>query len=261
MKVYKWIFAVSTIAIIAGAVLSVQSAPAQTAELRVICSNGIKGAIEKLLPEYERTSHQHVAIQYGASAVLKRTIESGDAFDLAILTPAVIDELTKEGKLASGATVIAKSNLAVGMRAGAAKADISTPDAIKRRLLEAKSITYTKEGASTAAINDMLQHLGIADQINAKTAFQTVTGRAEESVAEGENELVFAPLSEIITVKGIEVLGLFPKEFQKPVIMSAGLSAKAENPDAAKALVKFLTSSAAAPAIKSSGMEMASGKR
>jgi molybdate transport system substrate-binding protein len=202
-----------------------------------------------------------VAIQYGASAVLKRTIESGEVFDLAILTPGVIAELTKEGKVASGSTVLAKSNLAVGIRAGAAKVDISTPDAIKRRLLAAKSVTYAKEGAATSAINDMLQHLGIADQVNAKTVFQPPSGKAEESVAEGENELVLAPLSEIVTVHGIETLGLFPKEFQVPLIMSAALSAKPANGEAAEALVKFLTSSAAASAIKASGMEMASQKK
>jgi molybdate transport system substrate-binding protein len=124
-------------------------------------------------------------------------------------------------------------------------------------LLEAKSITYTKEGASTAAINKMLKQLGIADQINAKTVFQTVSDRAEESVAQGENELVLAPLSEIITVQGIQVLGLFPKEFQDPLVMSAGISANTANAESAKALIKFLSSPAAASAIKASGMEMA----
>lgn len=231
------------------------------AELHVICSNGIKGAIKMLIPEYERASHQHVAIEYGASAVLKRTIEGGEAFDVAILTSAVIGGLAAEGKIAPGSSVIAKANLAVGMRAGAAKSNISTPDAIKRRLLAAKSITYTKEGASTAAIQKMLKKLGIADEVNAKTVFQTASDRAEESVAAGENELVMAPLSEIITVRGIEVLGLFPKEFQDPIVMSAGVSANAANAESARALVRFLTSAAAASAIKASGMEMAAGGR
>jgi molybdate transport system substrate-binding protein len=180
---------------------------------------------------------------------------------LAILTQAVIADLTKEGKIAPGSRVLAKANLAVGMRAGAAKTDISTAAAIKRRLLAAKSITYTKEGASTASINNMLKQLGIADQINAKTVFQTASDRAEESVAQGENELVLAPLSEIKTVPGIDVLGLFPREFQDPIVMSAGVSANAANADSAKALIRFLTSAAAAPAMKTSGMEIAAGEK
>ncbi len=257
----KSIFAASATAGIAVMILFAQTAGAQQAELRVISSNGIKGALDKLLPEYEKTSHQHVAIQWGGTAALKRTIEGGGAqFDLAILTPAAIDDLTRQGKIVGASTALAKANLAVGIRAGSAKADIGTPDAIKRRLLAAKSITYSKEGAATPAIADMVNQLGIADQLKAKTVFQVVSGRAQESVAEGENELVLAPLSEIVTVKGIEVLGLFPKEFQKPLIMSAGVSAQAANPEAAKALVKFLTSKAAGPAIKASGMEMAAGK-
>jgi molybdate transport system substrate-binding protein len=244
-----------------GAAVFAQTPAPRDGELRVICSNGIKGAIKMLLPDFERASHQHVAIEYGASAVLKRTIEGGEAFDVAILTSAVIGGLAKEGKIASGFSTIAKANLAVGIRAGAAKSNISTPDAIKRRLLAAKSITYTKEGASTPAIERMLRQLGIADEVNAKTAFQTASDRAEESVAEGENELVLAPLSEIATVRGMEVLGLFPKEFQDPIVMSAGVSANPANPESAKALVRFLTSAAAASAIKASGMEMAAGGR
>jgi len=253
-------FATSAMCIVAGTALLAQSAAAQQGELRVICSNGIKAAVEMLLPEFERTSHQHVAVQYGPSAVLKRSIEGGAEFDLVILTPVVIDDLTKQGKLGES-TVLATSNLAVGIRSGAPKTDISTPDAMKRRLLAAKSITYTKEGAANGAINDMIQRLGITAEITAKTVLQTVSGRAEDAVAEGENELVMAPLSEIVTVKGIEVLGLWPKEFQKPLVMSASVNLKAANPEAAKALVKFLTSPAAVPAIKATGMEMAARKK
>jgi molybdate transport system substrate-binding protein len=252
-------FVVSIGAITVGTVLWAQSAAVQHPVLHLICSNGIKGAIGKLLPEYERSSRQHVVVEFGASAVLRRTIEGGAAFDLAILTSAVIDALTQEGKIVPGSTAIAKSNLAVGIRAGAAKTDIGTPTAIQRRLLAAKSITYTKEGASTAAIDNMLKKLGIAEEINAKTVFQTESDRAEESVAKGENELVLAPLSEIVTVPGIEVLGLFPKEFQAPIVMSAGVSAHSANAESARALVKFLSSAAAASAIKASGMEMAAG--
>lgn len=227
-------------------------------QIRVICSNGIKGAMDKLVPQYERASGRHITIQYNASAVLKRTIEGGQAFDVAILTPAVIEDLIKDGKIAAGSRMdIATAKLGAGVRAGSPKADIGTVDALKRRLLAAKSITYTKEGAATAAFNKMIDQLGIASQLKPKIVLQAESGKAEESVAKGENELVFAPVSEIIPVAGIEVLGLFPPEFQSPLVMSAGLSAKNENRTAAEAFIKFLTSPAAEPAIKASGMERA----
>jgi len=242
---------------VAGFVWQIPQAQPAGAEIRVICSNGIKGAMDKLLPQYEHTSGRHIAIQYGASAVLKRTIEGGEPFDLAILTPGVVEDLVKDGKIAAGTgTDVARADLAAGVRAGAPKTDISTPEAMKRRLLAAKSITFAKEGAATAAINKMIDRLGIAEQLKSKLVFQTAAGgKAEETVAAGENEIVFAPVSEIIPVKGIEVLGLFPKEFQVPLIMTAALGANAQDAEGARAFVKFLKSSAAAGAIQASGME------
>ena len=168
-----------------------------------------------------------------------------------------MDDLVKEGKIAAGTgTDVARAYLAAGVRAGAPKTDISTPEAMKRRLLAAKSITFAKEGAATAAINKMIDRLGIAEQLKSKLVLQTAAGgKAEETVAAGENEIVFAPVSEIIPVKGIEVLGLFPKEFQVPLIMTAALGANAQDVEGAQAFVKFLTSPAAVGAIKASGME------
>jgi molybdate transport system substrate-binding protein len=218
--------------------------------------------MDQLIPQFEHTSGKHISIQYGASAVLKGTIEGDAPFDLAILTPAVIDDLIKDGKIAAGSHAdIARADLGIGIRAGAPKTDISTPDAIKRRLLAAKSITYAKEGAGTPAYIKMFDQLGITADLKSKIVFPPVGGNVEESVARGENELVFAPVSEILPVHGVEVLGKFPSEFQSPLMMTAGLGAKAENSEAAKAFVKFLTSSAATPAIKASGMEPVSKKK
>jgi molybdate transport system substrate-binding protein len=259
----KHAIASSIPAVAAGLVfLFVPQTRAADAEIRIICSNGIKAAMDKLVPQYEHTSGRHIAIQYGASALLKKTIEGGEPFDLTILTPGTIDDLIKEGKVAPGTrTDLAAANIGVGVRAGAPKTDISTPDAMKRRLLAAKSITFAKEGAATASINSMFDRLGIAADLKSKIVFQPVGGKAEESVAAGENELVFGPVSEIMPVHGVEVLGLLPAEFQSPLVMSAGLGAKSDNAEAAKAFVKFLTSPASAPAIKASGMEPVAKKK
>lgn len=249
------------VAVVATAALILSFVPAaagQEREVRVFCSNGIKRAMETLRPAAERAVGQPIAIEFAASAVLRRRIEAGEPFDLAILTPQVIGELVKARKIADRTeTAVARVNLGVGIRAGASKADISTPEAMRRRLLAAKSVTYSLEGASNAAILNMLERLGIANEIKARTVLQTVSGRPAESVAEGENEIVFAPVSEILMVRGVDVLGLFPPEFQQPLVMAAAVSAGSQNASAAKALIAFLTSAAAAEAIKASGMEPA----
>jgi molybdate transport system substrate-binding protein len=251
----------SICALAAGLVLCARQAPAEDPGIRVLCSNGLKAAIETLTPEAERATGRTIAIQFSSSAVLRRSIEGGAPFDLAILTPGIVDDLIKAGKIRAGTqTDLASAALAVGIQAGAPKADVGTPDAMKRTLLAARSITYTKDGAASAAIARMLRSMGIQDQLAAKTTLQTVPGHAAETVAKGEHQLVFAPVSEILPVHGVDVLGLFPKEFQEPVVMTAGVGTGARNADGAKALVKFMTSPGAAPAIRASGMEPTPGR-
>jgi molybdate transport system substrate-binding protein len=103
----------------------------------------------------------------------------------------------------------------------------------------------------------MFQGLGIEDRLKPKIVLQKTPGRAAESVAEGENELIFGPVSEIQTVKGAQLLGLFPQAYQKPVVMTAGIGSQSKNAGSAQALVKFLTSAKAAPAMKAAGMKPA----
>ncbi len=234
---------------------SAQPGTAQDAVLRVTCSNVIKAAIERLLPKFERASGRHVAISYGASAELKRAIEGAAPFDVAILTTGVIEDLIKHGIITQGTrTAIAQSNLAVAIGSGAPKTDISTAAAMKQRLLSAKSITYSKDGGGVAAIQRMIESLGITADLQPKIVPQTEAGRAAESVARGENELAFAPLTEIVAVRGAQVLGLFPAEFQSPLAISSGISAKTADAQGAGALVNFLMTPASMKVIKASGM-------
>jgi molybdate transport system substrate-binding protein len=240
-------------------VLFSTGAPAQNPELHVLCSNGIRAAVEQLTPAAEKAIGRKLSIEFSASTMLKKEIDDGAAFDLAILTPGLVDDLAKSGKVVPGSqTTVATVDLGVGVKAGSPKADISTPDGMKKRLLAAKTLTWTDGGAAGAAIVAMLQDLGIEDQLKPKIVLQKTPGRPAESVAEGENELMFAPVSEIQTVKGVQLLGLFPQAYQKPVIMTAGIAAQAKDATSAQALVKFLTSAKAAPAIKAAGMKPAS---
>jgi molybdate transport system substrate-binding protein len=245
-------------AAVLGAIANSQ-AYAQSGELRVLCSNGIRDAVEHLKPEAEKAIGRKLSIEFSASTVLKKEIDGGAPFDLTILTPGIVDELAKSGKVVAGSQVnLASSDIGVGIKSGSAKADISTPEGMKTRLLAAKTITWTDGGAASGATVAMLKGLGIEDQLKSKIVLQKTPGHAAESVAAGQNELIFGPVSEIQTVPGAEVLGLFPKEYQKPVVMTAALGAQAKDPAAAKALVAFLTSAKAVPAIKASGMKPAS---
>ncbi|MEQ1945671.1 MAG: substrate-binding domain-containing protein [Bryobacteraceae bacterium] len=225
-------------------------------ELRILCSNGIKGAMETLVAQYQKSSGVKISIEYNATAVLKRRMEADEAFDVAVLANPTVDQLIESGKVAKGTHAdIATAPLAAGIRRGGAKADIGSAEKMKARLLAAKSITFAKEGAATAAFVAMFQKLGIEAALEPKLVRQTVTGRPAESVAEGENEVVLAPVSEIRPVAGLDVLGLIPQEFQKPIVMAAGVSAKAKDAAAAKAFVSYVTGKDAVAALRATGME------
>jgi molybdate transport system substrate-binding protein len=240
------------------AALASQAIPAaqQPTTLHLIVSNGIRTVLERVIPEYEKSARVHLDIEWGASNVLKRTIESGKAFDATIVTPVVIDDLIKQGLVAAASrTDIAKSELAIGTRSGGAKGDVSTPEALKARLLAAKTVTYAREGAATGTFNQMMATLGITDAMKSKIVLQSPGTMPADTVAAGQNELVFAPLSELIAVKNVEVVGPFPQQFQSPVVMIGGVSAKAAHADAAKALLAYLASPKVDAVVKASGME------
>src|SRR6266511_3625993 len=125
---------------------------AQAADIKVLCSNGFKAVMEALAPQFERATHHKVVVRYGLAARLKQEIEAGEVFDLAILTPAAIDDLITERKVAPDSrTILARSGLGIVIRAGAPKRDITTVEAFRRSLLDTKSIAYAKEGASGVA--------------------------------------------------------------------------------------------------------------
>lgn len=224
-------------------------------QLRVLCSNGLRAAFESVMPDAEKAIGRKISVDFSASTRFQKEIEDGAAFDLTILTPGIIDGLIKGGKIVAGThTDLAIADLAVGVKAGSTKTDISTAEGMKKRLLAAKSMTWTDGGAAANAVMAMLKGLEIEEQVKAKIHLQNQPGRPALSVAEGENELMFGPVSEIGTIKGVEVLGFFPKEYQKPVVMTAGIGAQTKDAAAAKALVQYLRSAKAAGAIKAAGM-------
>jgi molybdate transport system substrate-binding protein len=238
------------------AFLAVQMAWGQAAPVRVFSSNGVRTAIEALKAQCERAVGRPLAIEYGSSAALKRKIDAGEAFDIAILTPEVIAVLVKAGKIADGTAVeLARVGVGFGIREGAPKPDIATPEAVKQTLLKAKSISIAKEGASRGTIDAMYARLGIAQAVASKTRLEAGTEQAGASVAEGRSELDILPLSEIPLVKGVRVAGPLPGDLQNYLIFQASVGAHATEPGPAKKAIQFLTSPAAAAMFKAKGME------
>jgi molybdate transport system substrate-binding protein len=231
-------------------------AQAGSAEVRVLASNGVKAALEALKPQAEQAAGEPLAIQYGSSAALKRMILGGEAFDMAILTPEATADLMKSGKIANGtAADLARTGIGFGIRAGAPKPDVSTPEAVKQTLLKAKSISVVKEGASRATIDKMFDRLGIAAAVAAKTELTAGTETSGENVAQGKAEIEIVPLSEIPLVHGVETLGPLPGDLQNYLRFQASLGANAKDAAGAKKVIQSLTSPAAAPVFKAKGME------
>jgi len=249
-----------TIVISAMAAFSVLAASnvAQAVELKVLSSTALKAAMEELGPQFEHATEYKLAIAFGPSASLKQQIESGATFDLALITPASIDDLIKQGKIdAASRSNIARTGIGVAIRAGAAKPDIGTVAAFKRALLDAKSITYgdpARGGLSSVYFVSLLERLGIADQIKAKARLGTAS-EGVRPVATGEAELGIGQASEIPLVPGVELLGPLPTELQSYTSVTAGIASRAKDGTGAKALIEFLTAPAAVEIYKAKGME------
>jgi molybdate transport system substrate-binding protein len=228
----------------------------QAAPLRMLCSNGVRGAILDLKADWEKAIGRPINIEYGATAGLRQKIDAGEAFDLAVLTPEATADLTKQGKIMAGTNAeIARVGIGVGIRQGAPKPDVSTPDALKQTLMKAKSITLVKVGASRAYIDKMYERLGAGDALKAKTLYADTTEHAGEAVASGKIDLSIMPLSEIPLVKGVVVAAPLPVDLQNYLRFEVSVAAKARDAAVAKKAAAYLTSPAAKPVFKAKGME------
>ena len=236
--------------------LFAEGAAAQAPVVRVLASNGVQGALNDIIPQCERAIGHPLALEFGTTATLKPRIESGEAFDFTILTSEAIDALIKEGKVAEDSRAnVARVGIGIGIRAGSAKPDVSTPGALKKALLNAKSITYAAAGASRAPTDKMLDRMGIADALESKTLLLPGAEETSAAVRDGKAEILITLISEIVSAKGLELAGPLPKDFQTYIAFAAGVSPSAKNAEAAKAAVKYLTGPKAAAAYKAKGME------
>jgi molybdate transport system substrate-binding protein len=225
-------------------------------EIQVMSSAAMKAAYLELVPAFERASGHQVATRWIPGVDLLKRVKEGETSDLVILQAGNIDELIEAGRIKAGSRVdLAKSGVGVAVRAGAARPDIGSSDALKRALLAAKTVAYST-GPSGVYIIKLFERLGIAAEVKAKS--RQVKGEPVGAVvARGEAEIGFQQVSELLPVPGIDFLGPLPADIQQITVFSTGLQAGAREPAAAQALIAFLTSPAAAPVIRKSGMEPA----
>jgi molybdate transport system substrate-binding protein len=240
----------------AAALLAMSSIEA--AEIRVLASNGVKATLEELAPAFERETGNKLVIEYGLAAVLKRQIEGGAAFDLAILTSAGIDDLAKQRKVDAGSrAAIARSGVGIGIKQGGPRPDIGAPDAFKRTLLAAKSITWAKEGQSGIYFAGLIERMGIAAQLKPKAVIAATGTEVGQLVASGRVELGVSQMNELMAMPGVEVLGPLPGELQTYTAFHAGVASGSKNAQGAQALIRFLTTPSARAVFKAKGQEPA----
>ena len=230
----------------------------QSAEIKLLASGAVKEAYLELLPSFEKVSGHRVNATFSNTTDIRKRVGEGELADLVILGDNGTQALINDGKLVPGTpTAFATSRIYVAVRVGAPRPDISSGDALKRSVLAAKSVAYSS-GASGTYIVTMLQKLGIYDEVRSKAFVMKPNEPVGEKVASGEAEIGFHQLSELLPVKGIDIVGQLPPEIQQVTVFSGSLHRAAEQPEAALALAKFLISPAAAESIKKHGLEPAS---
>jgi molybdate transport system substrate-binding protein len=230
------------------------------AEIRVMTSGAFTAAYRQLTPEFERATHNKIVTAYGASMggapdSIPSRLQRGEPADVLILAAPALDELIQQGKVVAGSRVdLVRSKIGVAVRAGAPKPDISSMDALKRTLLGAKSIAYSASASGVYLSHELFEHLGIAEQIQSKCK-RIASEPVGAVVARGDAEIGFQQISELLPVPGIDYVGPLPAGAQKITVFSAGIAVGAKQPGAARALIKFFSSAAAASVAAKSGLE------
>jgi molybdate transport system substrate-binding protein len=226
--------------------------------VKVMSSGGLKAVMTALAGAFTLASGRKLDAVFASPATIKSRIESGEPVDVAILTAPLIDALVNQGKLKPETAVdLARSGLGVAVRAGAPKPDIGSVEAFRRALLSAKSIVATDPSAGAASgihFAKLIERLGIADAVKAKTRLNSGSYNAE-FVARGEAELAIQQISEILPVKGAELVGPLPPDIQVTTLFKTAIGASASEPAGARELIAFLRSPTAAKVIAAAGME------
>jgi molybdate transport system substrate-binding protein len=230
---------------------------AHAAEIKLLSASALHPAIDALMPDFEKVSGHKVAVDYGTAGAVADRVQKGEVADIVLSSVPMIERLQAQGKVAGDRVVIAKVGVGAFVRKGAAKPDISSPDAFKRAMLAAKSIAYPDPaggGASGIYVASLLEILGIAAEMKPKTKLSTL-GTLYTSVASGDVEIGFNQVSEILAQPTIELVAPLPSAIQNYTQFAPGIVTGSSQADAARALVKFLSSPAAHSVLKANGFE------
>jgi molybdate transport system substrate-binding protein len=241
--------------IIAAAGALLLSAMVNAADINVISTQATQEAYQELVAQFEKATGHKVTTFFSGTLNVQKKLAGGEPYDLIIMAGPAIDEQIKLGKALAGSRVdLAKSGTGLAVRKGAAKPDISSVDALKKTLLRVKSIGYST-GPSGVYMLSVFEKLGIADQVKGKLK-QTPSGVFVGTlIATGDAEVGFQQISELVHFAGIDYVGPLPGALQRMTMFSTGIHSGAKQPDAAKALVKFVTAPSAATVIRKHGLE------
>jgi molybdate transport system substrate-binding protein len=233
----------------------VLSPMAEAAELKVLAGGSMTGPLNELGPPFERATGHKLTIHFDSTPNLIKLATSGAPFDLGVVPVDVFKDAAAKARFAPGPTLdIARVGYGVAVRAGAPKPDVSTPDALKKTLLDAQSVAFLPASAAGAYVSSVFERLGIGEEMKAKTKPQTATGDIAKAVAKGDAELgVF--LINVLMAPGVEIAGPFPAELQNDLVFTSAVAADSNEAEAAMAFITYLRTPAAAAVIKAKGME------
>jgi molybdate transport system substrate-binding protein len=243
---------------VASILLAVLAFPmcANAETITVLSSNGFRAVLQELAPQFEKATGNQLAITFSVAAELKKRIDGGEVFDLAILTPTLMDDLIRQGTVVrESRTALARTGMAIAIRRGAAKPDVRTVDSLKDALLATPSIAFAREGAGGLFFTALVERLGMTQTLTPKFKTYTTGDDVREAVGRGEAALGVMPVSEILPAPALEVAGLFPSAVQDYAVMVAGASQRTTRAAEVKALVQFLMNPAASKVVQEKGME------
>jgi molybdate transport system substrate-binding protein len=238
---------------------------AAAAQIKVLCAGAMRAVLQQLAPAFEKSSGNTLVIEYATAGKVEKEVVNDESIDVAILTKPRAEKLMRSAKLVGGTTtVLARVPIGLAVNKGAPHPDISSVEAIKRTLLNAKSIAYVDPasgGTSGIFLAQALEKLGIATELKSKIRLVSPpAGQSSPQVGEvvrrGEAEIGIQPISELMEISGIDIVGPLPADLQSPdLVYMAGSPTLSKQPLPAKALIDFLAAPAAAPVYKANGME------
>ena len=228
---------------------------ANAAELKVLATGAHIDSFREIVPQFERASGHKLTVKYDATPVQIKNIEAGETFDVALIINGPMNEAAKKGFFAEGERpVVSIVGLGAAVRAGATKPDISSPEAFKQALLKATSVSIIPESVNGKHFISVFERLGISEEMKVKIVPQKAPSDVAGAVAKGEAELALF-ITNALRVPGVDYVGPVPAEFDQKLVFTAGVSAKAQQFQAASELIKYLTSPAAIAVMKASGLD------